>query len=237
MQNIHFPTPLHQTVVEDLLTELRLDPSVRGVMLAGSLARGTARPDSDLDVLVVGSGDTEGAPWRRARPLPVDLLVRTAEAWKATFTPDRVDDESWGYTFLEGVILYDPDGVLARLVAEIPSLHTHYRAPTHFKTHYAALWHHLRPKMRAVLAKGDPVEIGWTAAVMANDLVRTAWAVNDLPNPSLDLGTFQRHLDDLTIPPDAPARLRRILRAPAATALRLRLDRLEPHLDGRHENR
>ncbi|GAA0965220.1 hypothetical protein [Actinocorallia libanotica] len=92
---------------------------------------------------MVGSGDTDGAPWRRARPLPVDLLVRTA------------------------------------------------------------------------------------------------WTVNDLPHPSLDLGTFPRHLDDLAIPPDAPARLRQILRAPAATALRLQLDlldRLEPHLGARRED-
>jgi hypothetical protein len=42
----------------------------------------------------------------------------------------------------------------------------------------------------------------------------TADAANNLPNPSLDLGTFQRHLDDLTIPADVADRLRAILRAP-----------------------
>jgi hypothetical protein len=51
--------------------------------------------------------------------------------------------------------------------------------------------------MLAVHRRGDPVEVGWAAAVMTNELLRTAWAVNDLPNPSLDLGTVQRHLDDL----------------------------------------
>jgi hypothetical protein len=57
-----------------------------------------------------------------------------------------------------------------------------------------------RSVLLAVLSQGDPVEIGWASSVVTNDVLRTVWAANDLPNPSLDLGTVQRHLDDLTIP-------------------------------------
>jgi hypothetical protein len=88
-----------------------------------------------------------------------------------------------------------------------------------------------------LLSRDDPVEIGWASAVMTNDLLRTVWAANDLPNPSLDLGTVQRHLDDLTIPPGAAAQLRAILRAPPKEALRRQLDLIDmvlPHL-GRPE--
>jgi hypothetical protein len=46
--------------------------------------------------------------------------------------------------------------------------------------------------MAAVLSHGDPVEVGWASAVMTNEMLRTVWAANDLPNPSLDLGTVQR---------------------------------------------
>ncbi|HEX6360710.1 hypothetical protein [Actinophytocola sp.] len=37
--------------------------------------------------------------------------------------------------------------------------------------------------MLAVHRRGDPVEVGWAAAVMTNELLRIVWAVNDLPNP------------------------------------------------------
>jgi hypothetical protein len=87
--------------------------------------------------------------------------------------------------------------------------------------------------MLAVLERDDPTEIGWAAATLTNELVRTVWAANDLPNPSLDLGTFQRHLDDLTVPLDAPDRLRAILRATPRQALRLQLELIaavESHL-------
>ncbi|WP_219825592.1 nucleotidyltransferase domain-containing protein [Nonomuraea typhae] len=217
-----------------MLAELRADPNVQGVMLGGSLARGTARPDSDLDVFVVTAENDDDAPWRRRRRLlPVDLLAYTANDWRGRFCPHRVGDESWGYAFMDGIILEDPAGALAQLLAEAAEIHACYRVPAHIKAHYDWLWKHVRPKMLAVLQRGDPVEIGWAAAAMTNEVVRTVWAANDLPNPSLDLGTFQRHLDGLTVPPDAPDRLRDMLQAPPKQALQLQLDLItlvEPHL-------
>lgn len=226
MTTAAFPTSLHRTVLEVVLTELRADPDVRGVLLSGSVARGTARPDSDLDVLVVTALDpVRQAPWRtRRRPLPVDLLPRTAEQWRSCFAPHRVGDESWGYAFLDGVLLHDPDGVVARLMADAATIHAGYRTPAPVRAHYAELWTHVVPKMQAVRQRGDPVETGWAAAVMTNELIRTLWAANDLPNPSLDLGTCQRHLDDLKAPVGATDLMRAVLRAAPRDALRLQLE-------------
>ena len=157
-----------------------------------------------------------------------------AGEWRARFAPDRPRDESWGYAFLDAVVLHDPEGTAARLIADAAGIHEHYRVPAPVKAHYTRLWHHVRPKMLAVLSHGDPVEIGWASAVMTNDVLRTAWAASDLPNPSLDLGTVQRHLDDLTIPADAPARIRAILRAPPQESLQRQLDLIDailPHLE------
>ena len=86
--------------------------------------------------------------------------------------------------------------------------------------------------MLAVLSRGDPVEIGWASAVMTNDVLRTAWAASDLPNPSLDLGTVHRHLDDLTIPADAPAQIRAILRASPRESLQRQLGLIDAILPG-----
>jgi predicted nucleotidyltransferase len=232
---IQYPTPLHRRVLSAILADARADQGVRGLLLTGSLARGTARADSDLDVLVVTSEHPADAGWRSAaRPLPVDFLVRTPGEWRARFAPDRPRDESWGYAFLDAVVLHDPEGAAARLIADAAAIHEHYRVPAPVKAHYTRLWQHVRPKMLAVLSHGDPVEIGWASAVMTNDVLRTAWAASDLPNPSLDLGTVQRHLDDLTIPADAPAQIRAILRAPPRGSLQRQLDLIDaivPHLD------
>jgi predicted nucleotidyltransferase len=208
------------------------------MLLTGSLAHGTARADSDLDVLVVTSEEAADAGWRSAaRPLPVDFLVRTPGEWRVRFAPHRPRDESWGYAFLDAVVLYDPEGIAARLIANAASIHEHYRVPASVRAHYSRLWHHVRPKMLSVLRYGDPVEIGWASAVMTNDVLRTAWAASDLPNPSLDLGTVQRHLDDLTIPADAPAQIRAILRASPQESLQRQVDLINAILPYLEESR
>jgi hypothetical protein len=108
-----------------------------------SLARGTARADSDLDVLVVTSEQAADIGWRSAaRPLPVDFLVRTVGEWRARFAPDRPGDESWGYAFLDAIVLHDPEGLAARLIADAAGIHEHYRVPAPVKAHYTRLWHH-----------------------------------------------------------------------------------------------
>ncbi|WP_163509653.1 nucleotidyltransferase domain-containing protein [Fodinicola acaciae] len=217
-------TNAHRVLVDQVVAELRCSPGVRAILLAGSLARGTARRDSDVDILVVAD---DAVPRRDDYPMPVDLLVRTADGWRQRFQPSGVGDESWGYAFLDAVILHDPHGIAAGLVADARRMHAEYRTPPAIKAHYRQFWQHVRPKMVATLRGGDPVEIGWSAAVMANELLRTAWAANDLPNPSLDLGTVQRHLDDLTQPADAPGRVRTLLSAPPAESLRLQLALLD----------
>lgn len=238
MAGIQYPTPLHRRVLSAILADARADPGVRGLLLAGSLARGTARADSDLDVLVVTSGQAADDGWlSAARQLPVDFLARTPGEWRARFAPDRPRDESWGYAFLDAVVLHDPEGTAARLIADAAAIHERYQVPAPVKAHYTRLWHHVRPKMLAVLTRGDPVETGWASAVMTNDVLRTAWAASDLPNPSLDLGTVQRHLDDLTIPADAPAQIRAILRASPRESLQRQLDLIDAILPYLEESR
>jgi hypothetical protein len=61
-----------------------------------------------------------------------------------------------------------------------------------------------RPNAQATIsgnsARQSPLPRDATRSLsMTNDLVRTVWAANELPNPSLDLRTVQGHLGDLTI--------------------------------------
>ncbi|MFO0037380.1 MAG: nucleotidyltransferase family protein [Synechococcaceae cyanobacterium] len=72
--------------LEAALRQIAADPSVKALVLFGSRARGSARPQSDLDLLVVErtpqlEPEAKVASWWRhfqplqSLPLPVDLVV------------------------------------------------------------------------------------------------------------------------------------------------------------------
>ena len=228
------PTPLHTAALEQALDDLNADANVLGVMLIGSLARGTARQDSDIDLIVVQADGDRVTERRPCGTIILECTFRTAAAWTEQFTPRQVGDESWGYAFLDGVILLDADGIVAKLVDRAAKAHAAYQAPKHMVDHFVWLWNHVRPKMEAVLKRGDATEIGWAAAVMAHPVLQTMWVINDLPLPSLDLGCVQRHLADLTRPTEAPTLLREMLQAPPELALRIQLqvlDTAQSHLE------
>ena len=75
-----------RVVLELALQSIAADPAVQALVIFGSRATGNARPDSDLDLLVVEhtphlEGEAKVASWRRhfepLKPLrlPVDLIV------------------------------------------------------------------------------------------------------------------------------------------------------------------
>lgn len=100
---------------DDALRALEAIESVRAVCLVGSVARGDARPDSDLDLVVVS-----GQP---VRELVARLAVGTRNDRVSLIcrTPDQVREMALaGSLFLhhvrtEGTVLYDPDRFLAEV--------------------------------------------------------------------------------------------------------------------------
>jgi hypothetical protein len=230
-----WPSEPHHAAVEWLLEGYRSERRVRGALLCGSVPRGTARPDSDVDVLVV----VESVPKISHRrtpcgPVAVEEVVRTYEGWIEGFSPSRIGEQLWGYAFLDGIPLYDPHGEVARLVTAAAEAHRLYRTPEHIRTHYRLVWEHQRPKLEALLHLGDAVEIGWAAAASTAQLTATLWAINDLPLPSRDIGAFQLHLDDLLLPVGAPQLVRDLLRAAPRVSLQLQVELIEmclPYLE------
>lgn len=120
------------------VTDLHLDPllvvlkhelgqALVGVVLYGSHARGTARPDSDIDLLVIASELPES---RVARAdffvdlqfeagypyLHVSILGKTVAEFEGHFPALYLD------IGLDGIVLFDRDGYLAGKLARIRAL-------------------------------------------------------------------------------------------------------------------
>jgi predicted nucleotidyltransferase len=75
---------------------------IRGITLFGSVARGTARPDSDIDLLVVDKED-----FRLRRELigmAFDMLLETGEGISVKVLSQKDFEALKGFSFLRNVI-------------------------------------------------------------------------------------------------------------------------------------
>ncbi len=114
---------------------------VVAVALAGSQARGTAGPDSDVDLVVITSAPTAHLPPEGpAAALPVGAVATRTRWWGPVLErrfrlPSGLEVElgfapvSWAAAPVDGgtarvvadgfVVLHDPSGLLGRLVREV----------------------------------------------------------------------------------------------------------------------
>lgn len=115
------PVATLRTIAEGVAGSLARYEDVAALSLLGSVARGNARADSDVDLLVITKSETRRS--RLMRRLPpsmrderISLLSFSIERWQ--------EDVERGSLFLhhvrlEGQTLYDPDGVLQHGLAAI----------------------------------------------------------------------------------------------------------------------
>ena len=120
-------SPSFKALADRVVTEYRaaLGDDLVAVALFGSVARGQARPDSDLDLYVVTRRPSLGDPrlramWQRLDASPeYQALVSTGYRPTPSPVPHTVDDllrHPWILLDIthHGIILYDPESVLER---------------------------------------------------------------------------------------------------------------------------
>jgi predicted nucleotidyltransferase len=197
---------VHRRLLREVLDDACRDPDAIGLMLTGSLARGDAYPGSDLDVQVLlrdGCSREFHAQLRRG------ILVECSYADEARARSKLERDPMHIYSYLDGRILYDPEGRLQALVSAARARFEAYRVPAEEARGIAHWLSSARIKIAAARDAGDELRAAYVASTSAWEMLRGIWAAHDKPVPPS--GALWAHLQDLPAgPPDVEAWLRRL---------------------------
>jgi hypothetical protein len=139
---------LQEEIAEEVVEELKKDPSVVGIEIAGSLARGDIRPDSDIDFGVISERiETHQFTEEYRRGIKIDMsfeplgiLLQSVETHPFLL-----------YTTLMSRIVDDPKGILRQM---------HDRLENYFENHpeIVEFWENKLSQMKAAKMKGEEWE-------------------------------------------------------------------------------
>jgi predicted nucleotidyltransferase len=189
---------IHRLLLQEAVERACGDTDVTGVLLVGSVARGDAYPGSDLDVYVL-LRDGCSRSFRSEVRQGIIVEHRYADydhaAEEMERNPMRV------YAYLDGHILYDPEGQLARLVNMARARLESYETPGKEK-HKIAYWlESARYKMIVAREAGDLLQAAYVVSTASWPILEGLWAANDKPMPPN--GAVRAHIRDLSRTPPA----------------------------------
>jgi predicted nucleotidyltransferase len=220
---------VHRHLLCEVLDDSQRDPDVIGLMLTGSLARGDAYPGSDLDVQILLR---DGCSRAFHAELRQGILVECSYADEARARSRLERDPMHVYAYLDGRILYDPEGRLQALFSAARARFETYRVPTEEVRGIAHWLHSARIKIVAARDAGDELRAAYVASTSAWEMLRGIWAAHGKPVPPS--GALWAHLPDLPAgPPDVEAWLRRLFAGDTADRIGAAIEIIDwvlPHL-------
>ena len=197
---------IHHRLLQEVLDDAYRDSDAIGVMLEGSVARGDAYPGSDLDVHILLR---DGCSREFYAELRQGILVECSYADEAHARSKLERDPMHIYSYLDGRILYDPEGRLQALVSAARACFEAYHVPAEEARGIAHWLKSSRIKIAAARDAGDELRAAYVASTSAWEMLRGIWAAHDRPVPPC--GALWAHLHDLPAgPPDVEAWLRRL---------------------------
>ena len=199
-------SPVHRRIIREILNEVERDDEVLGALIMGSVARGDATSQSDLDLMLLmesGCGREFESCMRR------DILV---EFHRPDFEQAKKKLETnpmWVYGYLDGRVLYDVEGMMGGLVSLAHDRYQGYEVRVEELLENSYWLKSARTKMMAAKSAGDDLKASFAASTTSWKIIEARWALNGWPVPPS--GAVLPHLSDLsTTPSDFRSKIDRL---------------------------
>ncbi len=182
----------HLTIFDNEVLKLKLDKSIHGVALIGSVAYGNATEDSDLDILVLGEENKFLS--KEMDGICVEIHFQSTETSRQKLKNNSMEV----YKYIYSKIAFD-DGEMARIFDEAKEVYNNYRTPQKEleKTKY---W--LASTKRKLLSSMKDENIQRVAYILSTNtwkVLEGVWAINNKPIPPSSIAFCKSELLDIPI--------------------------------------
>lgn len=188
-----------QTIVAEILS---ID-KVTGCMLIGSVARGDAYPDSDLDLyILLEDGQKKKFHFETREEILVEYKYAGVNQILVNFQNNPMEL----YSFLEGEILFDKSGELKKLKEIAAYEFENYRVSSDKVKSISHWLHSSLIKIQSALKANDELKASYIVHTSTWTLLEGIWAINNKPTPPA--GSVLRYIQTL---PNKPIHLKAFL--------------------------
>ncbi|GAB6461196.1 nucleotidyltransferase domain-containing protein [Bacillus cereus] len=192
----------HKKLVQTIVAETLCTEKVNAFMLIGSVARGDAYPDSDLDFYILLK---EGQKKKFHFETREDILVEYKSADFNQIQVNFKNNPMELYSFLEGKILFDKSGELKKLKEIATYEFENYRVSSDKMKGISHWLHSSLIKIQSALKANDELKASYIVQTSTWTLLEGIWAINNKPVPPAGsvlryiqtLPNKQIHLDEL----------------------------------------
>ena len=193
----------HKKLVQTIVAETLSMEKVNGFMLIGSVARGDAYPDSDLDLYILLE---DGQKKKFHSEMREETLVEYKYADVNQILVNFQNNPMELYSFLEGEILFDKSGELKRLKEIATYEFENYRVSSDKVKGISHWLHSSLIKIQSALKANDELKASYIVHTSTWTLLEGIWVINNKPVPPA--GSVLRYIQTL---PNIPIHLDELL--------------------------
>ncbi|WP_439022354.1 nucleotidyltransferase family protein [Bacillus thuringiensis] len=187
----------NKKLVQTIVAEIVSKEKVNGFMLIGSVARGDAYPESDLDFYILLE---DGQKKKFHSETREDILVEYKSADFIQIQVNFKNNPMELYSFLEGKILFDKSGELKKLKEIATYEFENYRVSSDKVKGISHWLHSSLIKIQSALKANDELKASYIVHTSTWTLVEGIWAINNKPVPPA--GSVLKYIQTLSNRPN-----------------------------------
>ncbi|EEL70284.1 nucleotidyltransferase domain-containing protein [Bacillus mycoides] len=194
IENLSFITyESHKELVHKILNEYIARNEVSGLMLIGSIARGDAYSESDIDVYVLlENGQKKDFHSEKREGILIEYKYADFKRIQLNFKNNPMEL----YSFLEGEILFDSNGELKRLKEIAQHKYENYSVSSDKVKGISHWLNSSLIKIQAALKVKDELKASYIVHTSMWTLLEGIWAINNKPTPPA--GSVLKYIETLS---------------------------------------